>query len=117
MTTTKATVEQAVEALSQAMISVERAELERWIAEELIYGHSNARKETRREFIEGVIKSRFSEIFASDRTVTVMDSVALVYQTITRTKPEGKPSGMKELLVWMLRAGQWKLVGRQSVRV
>jgi hypothetical protein len=117
MTATNAAVEKAVEALSQAMISAERAELERWTAEELIYGHSNARKETRREFIEGVIKSRFSEIIASDRTVTVIDSVALVHQTITRTKPGGKPSGMKELLVWMLRADQWKLVGRQSVRI
>ena len=53
MAATNTAVEKAVEALTQAMISAERAELERWTAEELIYGHSTGRKETQREFIEG----------------------------------------------------------------
>jgi Domain of unknown function (DUF4440) len=117
MAATNAAVEKAVESLSQAMISAERAELARWTAEELIYGHSTGRKETQQEFIEGVIKSPFAEIISSDRTVTVIDNVALVYQTIMRTKPGGKPGGMKELLTWMLRNGQWKLIGRQTARI
>jgi hypothetical protein len=117
MAATDAAVEKAVEKLTQAMISAERAELERWTAEELIYGHSTGRKETRREFIDGVIKSPFAEIISTDRTVTVIDNVALVYQTITRTKPGGKPGGMKELLTLMQRNGQWKLIGRQTTKI
>ena len=117
MAAINAAVEKAVESLTQAMISAEGDELERWTAGELIYGHSTGRKETQREFIDGVIKSPFSEIISSDRTVTVIDNVALVYQTIMRTKPGGKPGGMKELLTLMQRNGQWKLVGRQTTKI
>jgi hypothetical protein len=59
----------------------------------------------------------FAKIISTGRTVTVIDSVALVYQTITRTKPGGEPGGMKELLTLMQRNGQWKLIGRQTTKI
>jgi hypothetical protein len=117
MADTNAAVERAADALNQAMVSGDRAELARWTAEELVYGHANVRNENKLEFIEGVAKSSFSEIRFSDRMVTVIDNVAIVTQCITRTRPGGKPSSMKEVCTWMLRAGQWKLVARQSVRI
>jgi hypothetical protein len=116
--TTVSAVQEAVEALNRAMVSGDRAELDKWTAEDLIYGHANARRENKQQFIAALAgaDSRFAEIVASDRTVTLIDNVALVYQAIERTRPGGNPSNMKDLGVWMLRGGQWKLVARQSVR-
>ena len=117
MAATNSAAEAAVEALTKAMIPAERTELEKWTADELIYGHSTGRKETKKEFVDGVIKGPFAKIVSTDRTVTVIDNVALVYQTITRTKPNGDTGGMKELLTLMSRNGQWKVIGRQTTKI
>lgn len=113
-----AAVAQAVEALHAAITSVNTAELARLTADELTYGHSSGRLETRAEFIEAIRsgKSGFSEIAISNQTVSVIDNLAMVRHVFQgKTRTGSNKIGV--LTIWLRRQDQWKLVARQAVKL
>ena len=121
-----ASAEQAVAAAAEklrvAMIDPTPAALSALVADELSYGHSGGRVDTKDSFIGDLVagKSDFVTIAITDQSIKVVGSSAIVRHTLTAdTNDSGKPGKVqiKILGVWQQQGGQWKLLARQAVRV
>ena len=126
-TASSASPEQAVAAAAEklrvAMIDPTPAALTALVADDLSYGHSGGRVDTKDSFIGDLIagKSDFVTIAITDQTIKVVGNTAIVRHTLTAdTNDSGKPGKgqIKILGVWQQQqGGQWKLLARQAVRV
>jgi hypothetical protein len=118
----EARVADAVERLRAAMIDPDRARLEALVADQLSYGHSGGRIDTKASYIGDLLdgSSNFKSIHLSDQTVTVLRDVATVRHTLVGdTEDKGKPPGtvkLHVLTVWVRQDSDWKLLARQAVR-
>lgn len=118
----EAAVTQAVEALRKAIFSQEKAQLEALAAEQLSYGHSDGRVETKAQFIEGVMtrKAIVKSITLSDHTITIVGTDAIArHMWASESETDGKPTSTKigVLQVWQKQGGTWKLLARQGFRM
>jgi hypothetical protein len=92
------------------------------VADDLSYGHSAGRVDTKASFIADLMdgKSDFVTLVISDQTVKVVGDAAIVRHTLTAdTNDAGKPGkvAIKVLGVWQRQAdGAWRLLARQAVR-
>lgn len=120
-----ASAEQAVAAAAEklrvAMIDPTPAALSALVADDLSYGHSGGRVDTKDNFIGDLVagKSDFVTIAITDQSIKVVGSSAIVRHTLTAdTNDSGKPGKVqiKILGVWQQQGGQWKLLARQAVR-
>ena len=112
----------AAEKLRVAMIDPTPAALTALVADDLSYGHSGGRVDTKDSFIGDLIagKSDFVTIVITDQTIKVVGNTAIVRHALTAdTNDSGKPGKVhiKILGVWQQQGGQWKLLARQAVRV
>lgn len=112
----------AAERLRLAMIDPTQAALAQLVADDLSYGHSGGKVDTRDSFIGDLVngKSDFVTIAISDQTIKVVGNTAIVRHTLTAdTNDSGKPGKVqiKILGVWQQQGGSWKLLARQAVRV
>jgi len=118
----KAEVTAAAERLRVAMVDPNAATLDSLVAEQLSYGHSGGRVDTKQSFIGDLMngKSDFVTLDLTEQTVALSgDDVALIRHSLqAQTNDSGKPGtvSLKVLQVWQRLGGQWKLVARQAVR-
>ena len=121
-----ASAEQAVAAAAEklrvAMIDPTPAALTALVADDLSYGHSGGRVDTKDSFIGDLIvgKSDFVTIAITDQTIKVVGNTAIVRHTLTANTNDSGKAGkvqIKILGVWQQQGGQWKLLARQAVRV
>jgi len=115
------TAEAAAERLRLSMIDPERATLESLVADDLSYGHSSGRIDTRASFIGDLLagNSDFVTLDITDQTVKVMGELAVVRHTLAASTHDRGVAGKVKLLVlqvWQRREGRWVLVARQAVR-
>ena len=118
----EAAVAQAVEAFRNATLKADRAQFTALTAEQLSYGHSGGRVETKTQFIDGATsgQSTWKFITITDQTITIVDNDAIVRHTLTgETERDGKTTPVKigVLMVWHKQDGHWKLLARQAVRL
>jgi len=111
----------AAEKLRLAMIDPTREALSALVADDLSYGHSGGKVDTKTSFIADLLSSAsdFVTIAITDQTVKIVGNDAIVRHTLTAdTNDSGKPGKvtLKVLGVWQKQAGQWKLLARQAVR-
>ena len=111
----------AVESLRNAMANADKPALEKLTAEELSYGHSGGKVETKKEFIENIAsgKSDFVTIELTNQTIQITGNTAIVRHALSATTNDnGKPGAVKLLilLVWQKQKGNWKLLARQAVK-
>ena len=111
----------AAERLRVAMIDPTPAALNALVADDLSYGHSGGKVDTKTSFIADLMdrKSDFVTIAITDQTIKLVDNVAIVRHTLTAdTNDSGKPGkvSIKILGVWQKQGGDWKLLARQAVR-
>jgi hypothetical protein len=110
----------AVEALRKAMVSGDKSALDKLVADELSYGHSSGRLETKADFIADLTsgKAGFSSIELSNQTVSIVDNIALVRHVfVGASRRHGDTVKLSNLTVWLLRQGQWKMVARQATKI
>ena len=113
-------VSAAVEALRKAMIAGDKSALDKLVADELSYGHSSGRLETKAEFIAALTsgKAGFSAIELSDQTVNIVDNIALVRHVfVGASRRHGETLKLSNLTVWLQRQGQWRMVARQATKL
>ncbi len=116
-------VAQAVEALTKAMIDVDRARLEALTADQLSYGHSAGRVENKKQFIDQLESraSAFRRIELGDQTIALVDNEAIVRHLFTgeTVNPAGQviPVKIGVLQVWQKQGGDWRLLARQAYRL
>lgn len=118
----EAAVASAVESLRKAMIDADKTGLEELTAEKLSYGHSSGKIEDRAAFIQSLLtgQSDFVNMDLSDQTIAVTGQTAIVRHTLSADIADGGKAGKVRLyvmLVWGKQGGQWKLVGRQAVKI
>jgi hypothetical protein len=114
-------VAQAVEALRKAILEQDKPTLEALTAEQLSYGHSGGRVETKAQFIEGVMtrKALLKSLTLSDHTITIVGNDAIArHMWASESEMDGKPTSTKigVLQVWQKQGGTWKLLARQAFR-
>lgn len=115
-------VASAVETLRQAMVDGNKQTLENIVADQLSYGHSGGKVDTKTSFVEDLAsgKSDFVTILLADQTIKFSDDVALVRHKLTgETLDNGKTNAinLNVLLVWQKQKGQWKLLARHAARI
>jgi ketosteroid isomerase-like protein len=118
----EAAVKQNVEALREALLKADKAELERLSADQLSYGHSDGRVQNKAEFINGVMtrKATVKSITFPDLKIAVAGDAAIarhIYESESET--DGKPNNVRigALQVWQKQGGNWKLLARQGYKL
>lgn len=117
-----AAVTAASEQLRLALIEPTRERLSALVADELSYGHSGGKVDTKAIFIADLVEGRsdFVTVAITEQTVAVVGPNAIVRHTLTAdTNDSGKPGkvALKVLGVWQKQGAQWKLLARQAVRL
>jgi ketosteroid isomerase-like protein len=118
----EAAVDKAVEALRKALLEKGKGELEKITAEQVSYGHSDGRVQTKAQFIDGVMtrKAIVKSLSFPELTITVAGDAAIarhLYESESET--DGKPASVKigVLQVWQKQGGNWKLLARQGFKL
>jgi len=117
----EAAVKKAVDDLTKAMLAADKPKLEALVSDQLSYGHSGGKIETKAEYV-GVIagkKTIYKSITLSEPTVTVAGNNAIARHTFAaEVEADGKPSSPKigVLQVWVKDGGTWKLLARQAFK-
>ena len=113
----------AAERLRLAMVDPAPAALGALVADDLSYGHSSGKVDTKASFIGDLVdrKSDFVSITITDQTIKVVDGrTAIVRHTLAAdTNDSGKPGkvALKILGIWQKQGGEWKMLARQAVRI
>ena len=119
----QAQVAAAVEALTKAMIAVDRPKLEALTSPALSYGHSAGRIENKAQFIANLEgrANAFRTIELSEQTIGLTSDEAIVRHLFTgeTVDPAGKVTPVKigVLQVWTKDGGSWRLLARQAFRI
>ena len=118
----EASVKKAVDDLTKAMIAADKAALEALVSDQLSYGHSSGKVETKAEFV-GVIAGKrtiYKSITLSDPKVAVAGTNAIARHTFAaEVEANGQASSPKigVLQVWVKDGVIWKLLARQAFKI
>jgi len=113
---------QAVEAFRNAMLKADRSQFDGLCAEQLSYGHSGGRIETKSQFIDGATsgRSRWKFITLTDQTQQIVGNTAIARHILTgETERDGQTNPVKigVLMVWHKPADHWTLLARQAYKL
>jgi len=116
-----AAIAQAVEAFRKAMLAADRSQFEALGADQLTYGHSAGRIETKTQFIDAAVSGRsvWKFITLTEQSNQIVGNNAIVRHILTgENESEGKTNEIKigVLMVWQ-KDGRWKLLARQAYRI
>jgi hypothetical protein len=94
----EAAVDRAVEALRKALLEADKGQLEKLTADQVSYGHSDGRVQTKAQFIDGVMtrKATVKSITFPELSVAVVGNAAIarhVYASDSETG--GKPASVR----------------------
>jgi len=117
-----ASVGQAVEALRKALLTADRGQLEKLSADQLSYGHSDGRVQTKAQFVDGVMTSKavIKSIAFPELSVAVVGNAAIARHLFeAEMETDGKPNSVRigALQVWQKQDGNWKLLARQGFKL
>lgn len=115
-------VASAVEKFNKAMVDADRKVLENITADNLSYGHSSGKVETKAEFVDAVANGPFDflTLDAEDQTIEMAGDIAVVRHIfVSKAKNNGNPVDVRigNVLVWQKQKGQWKLLARQAYKL
>jgi len=118
----EAAVHQAVEALRKALLDGDKGRLEQLTADQVSYGHSDGRVQSKAEFINGVVnrKAIVKTLTFPDLTVAVVGNAAVARHIyLSDSETDGKPVNTRigALQVWQKQDGTWKLLARQGYKL
>jgi ketosteroid isomerase-like protein len=117
-----AAVGRAVEALRKALMEKDKSQLEQLAANQLSYGHSDGRVQTKAEFVDGVITSKavIKSLNFPELHIGVAGDAAIVRHLFeAESETDGKTTTVKigTLQVWQKQDGNWKLLARQGYKL
>lgn len=120
-TSEEASVNDAVNQLSAAMIAGDGQKMQDLTAQTLTYGHSNGRVQDQAEFIGTIVsgQTRYRQIDLSNSVIRVTGDNAVVrdhFSGVTESGGKIAQVDFDALLVWQKQAGKWKLLARQGFK-
>jgi ketosteroid isomerase-like protein len=118
----EATVRENSEALRKALLTADKTQLEVLAADQLSYGHSSGKVQTKAEFVDGVMtrKANVKSLTFPDLTVAVAGDAAIArHLYVSESETDGKPATIRigVLAVWQKQDGSWKLLARQAYKL
>jgi len=118
----EAAVTAAVETLRQGLLEADKVKLAQVAADQISYGHSDGRAETKDQFITGVMnrKQTVKSLAFPDLKVAVVGNAAIVRHTyLSESERDGKATTTRigALQVWQKQDASWKLLARQGFRL
>lgn len=117
-----AAVEQAVDALTKALLAADGPALDALTLDGLSYGHSSGQVQDKAAFIETLTSKRstFPSITLSDRSVSVVGDDAIARHVFTGEVVSGgktSPVHIGVMQVWHSDGGRWRLLARQAFKI
>jgi len=115
-----ASVATAVEAYRTGMLTANKAQLEALCMDQLTYGHSSGRVQTKAEFLGDVGKSTWKSISFNDASNRVVGDTAYSrFIFVGENENGGKTNALKfgVLMVWHKQGKAWKMLVRQGYKI
>lgn len=111
---------EADDARHRAMVAHDLDALGNWLADELVYTHATARRETKAEYLHSLTRGRvrYLGVQRSDATVQLYGGAALM---IGRSEIRAISEGVSRVVcnlfqsVWVRSASRWRMVAWTSV--
>jgi hypothetical protein len=118
----EAAVAEVVEILRKGILEPDKAKLAQVTSEQLSYGHSGGRVETKEQFINGVMTRKAvvkSLAFPELKVAVVGDAAIARHIYLAESELEGKATTTRigALQVWQKQDGAWKLLARQGFQL
>ncbi|MEE7505916.1 nuclear transport factor 2 family protein [Methylobacterium mesophilicum] len=115
-------VEQAVDALTKALLAADGPALDALVLDGLSYGHSSGQIQDKTAFIETLTSKRssFPSITLSDRSVSVVGDDAIARHVFAGEVVSGgktSPVHIGVMQVWHRDGGRWRLLARQAFKI
>jgi ketosteroid isomerase-like protein len=118
----EAAVAQNVEILRKAQLEADRTKLAQVTSDQVSYGHSDGRVETKEQFIDGVVnrKQVVKSLTFPDLKLSVVGDAAIVRHIfLAESELDGKATTTRigALQIWQKHGGAWRLLARQGFRL
>ena len=118
----EAAVTESVEILRRALLEADKGKLAQVASDQISYGHSDGRVETKDQFINGVMtrKQVVKSLAFPELKVAVVGNAAIARHIyLAESELDGKPTTTRigALQVWQKQDGGWKLLARQGFRL
>ena len=122
--TPEETIKQAEKDWAVAVVKKDYAVLDRVLADDLQYTHSNGRLDTKQAYIDSLKTGAQAYHAAEHQAIDVRllgKDIAMVRATLRMTAVSGNaqpaPADFSVLRVYRLQGGKWQMVGHQSARL
>lgn len=115
-----AAVIDASTAWRQAAIHQDKAALQRYLADDLMYAHASGKTESKAEYIASVTTgpSHYESFKDSATKVTIYNAKTAVLSGFVDVKPAGRPGyRVRTLEVYVEKNGVWQMTAHQSARI
>lgn len=111
-----------VEALYKAMVSKDKATLEKLTLDKLTYGHSSGTLENKNQYVEAVMNGPFDFISITpvDQSIEISNDTAVVRHYFdAKGTDNGKAVDVHigVMMVWQKNEGDWRLLARQAYKL
>ena len=118
----EAAVSDQVETLRKGILDADKGKLAQMTSEQISYGHSDGRVETKDQFINGVLtrKQVVKSLTFPDLKVSVVGNAAIVRHIyLAESELDGKATTTRigALQVWQKQGDGWRLLARQGFRL
>jgi hypothetical protein len=116
-------VDEAVSKLISLMINPDSIGLDKLVLNNLSYGHSSGKVQTKQEFMHSLLSGEsdfLDDIILGDPKTIINGNTALVrHKLMAQTNDKGVKGSVNLyiLLIWSKEKSGWKLLGRQAVKV
>jgi ketosteroid isomerase-like protein len=117
-------IKQAEKEWASAVVKKDYAVLDRVLADDLAYTHSNGRLDSKADYIESLRNGKQTYDAAEHQSIDVRlisKDVALVRARLRMTAASAgqtaTPADFSVLRVYQLKNGRWQMVGHQSARL
>jgi hypothetical protein len=103
----------------QGAIKQDRALLEKYLADDMVYTHGGGRAETKAQYIANVLKgpSHYLAMKESDTRIRVYGKLAVLWGFVDVTPAKGETYRVRTLEVYSQNpAGVWQMTQKESVR-
>ena len=118
----EAAVSESVEVLRKGILEADKGKLGQVASEQISYGHSDGRVETKEQFVKGVLgrKQTVKSLAFPELKISVVGPSAIVRHIyLAESELDGKATTTRigALQVWQKQDGAWKLLARQGFRL
>ena len=114
-------VKAAVDSLRTAIIKKDKAAIDKLVAPDVTYSHSNAKMENKAEMMAALMgpDTVYQSMDMENQTIRIIGKTALVQGKmiiVNTQKGEKKTLPLSVLMVWVKNPAGWQLTARQTTR-